>query len=200
MHPLLKPIFNRGGIGRSMSREESVDVFNPLIRQHHRLLHAYDAALRTLGDRTLADRVNGEMNRARTELAKLKETVFSLGGDAPNGTDLDPDVDLGRTDADILHALDDRERAYRDALEDVLARTDLQLHSTAILKNNLKGSKARLDMLHPAVTRMRRPDSHAGRRPARPVPVDDVTGTPKDVAPDERHATMLERGNIQNAD
>lgn len=192
MHPLLKPIFNRGGIGRSMSREESVDVFNPLIRQHQRLLHAYDAALRTLGDRDLADRINGEMNRARTDLAKLKETVFSLGGDAPNGTDLDPNVDLGRTDADVVHALDDRERAYRDALEEALARTDLHLRSTAVLENVAKGSKARIDVLHPAVIRMRRPDS--------PVPVDDTTGTPADIAPGERHATMLERGNIQDAD
>jgi hypothetical protein len=183
MHPLLQPVFNRGGIGRSMSREESAEVLNPLVRQHQQLLLAYDTAIRTLGDRDLADRLNVGMNRARTELAKLRESVYSLAGDPPNGVDLDPDVHIGDTDAEIIHALDERERAYRDALEKTLGMRDMQLRSIAILENNIKGSKARIDVLHPVVTRMRRPES----RPARPVPVDE-TATPVDVAPEEQHA------------
>lgn len=195
MYPLVKSVMNRGGAGRSMTREESVEALNPLVDRHHALLHAYDAALRTLGDRAIADRLNSGMNAARTELAKLKESVFSLAGTPPNGTELDPDVRLGDTDAEIVHALDAAERAYRDALTDTLGMAHHQIRTTAILENNLKGSNARLDAIHPIVTRMRRP----GSRPARPVPVDDVTGQPVDLPHDERHATMLERGNIQDA-
>jgi hypothetical protein len=191
MYPLLQPILNRGGAGRSMTREESVEALVPLVVEHQRLLLAYEAAIRTLGDRGLADRLNDGMNRARTELGKLRETIFSLGGDSPNGVGLDTDVHLGTTDAEIVHALDERERAYRDALARNLALPHHQLRSTAIIENNIKGTKARLDVLHPVVTRMRRPETRPGARPsqpARPVPVDETTDTPVDVAPEERHA------------
>lgn len=194
MYPILKPILNRGGAGRSMTRAESVEALNPLIGRHAELLLAYDVALRTLADREIAGTINRAMNAARTELAKLKETVFSLGGTPPNSTDLVPAVRLGDDDAAILHALDDAERAYRDALSDTLGLAHHQIRTAAILENNLKGSDIRLGVLHPMVTRMRRP----GSRPARPVPTDDVTGNPVDLEQGERHATFLERGNIQN--
>jgi hypothetical protein len=187
MYPLLQPIFNRGGAGRSMTREESVEAISPLVREHQKLLHAYDAAIRTLGDRDLAARLNDGMNRARTELAKLRETIFSLGGDTSNGVDLDPDVHLGTSDAAIVHALDDRERAYRDALQRTLKMPHQQLRSTAILENNLKGSAARLDVLYPFVTRMRKPENAAEGRPAPAVPMDN-TMTPVDLEPDAQHA------------
>ena len=187
MYPLLQPIFNRGGAGRSMTREESVEAISPLVREHQQLLHAYDVAIRTLGDRDLAARLNDGMNRARTELAKLKETIFSLAGTPPNGVDLDPDVRLGTSDAAIVHALDDRERAYRDALQDTLKMPHQQLRSTAILENNLKGSNARIDVLYPVVTRMRKPENAPERRPTPAVPVDN-TATPVDIHPDEQHA------------
>lgn len=188
MYPLIQSVMNRGGAGRSMTRAESVDALNPLIRRHHALLHAYDAAIRDLGDRDLAAQLNDGMNRARTELAKLKETVFSLAGDPPNGTDFDPDVHLGDTDAEIMYALDDAERAYRDALNDTLGMAHQQLRTTAILENNVTGSDARINVLHPIVTRM--------RRPARPVPVDETTATPVDIHPDEHHAGAMEQPAI----
>ena len=186
MYPLVKSVMNRGGAGRSMTRQESVDVLIPLVRQHQNLLHAYDAAIRHLGDRDLAAHLNEGMNRARTELAKLKETVFSLAGTPPNGTGLDPDLRLGNTDAEIIHALDDAERAYRDALNDTLGMAHHQLRTTAILENNITGSEARLGVLHPIVTRMRRPDSRPTH--ATSVPVDAATETPIDVPHDEHHA------------
>ncbi|MEP0548423.1 MAG: hypothetical protein ABJF88_15915 [Rhodothermales bacterium] len=194
MYPLVKSVMFRGGAGRSMTREESVDALMPLVRRHHDLLHAYDAAIRHLGDRSLADRLNDVMNRARTELAKLKETIFSLAGTPPNGTDLDPDVRLGGTDAEIIHALDDAERAYRNALNDTLGLAHHQLRTTAILENNVTGSEARLGVLHPIVTRMRRPDSRSTR--ATSVPVDDATETPVDLAHDEHHAGAMKQPAI----
>ena len=187
MYPLLQPIFNKGGAGRSMTREESVEAISPLVREHQQLLHAYDAAIRTLSDRDLAAQLNNGMNRARTELAKLRETIYSLGGDTSNGTDLDPDnVHLGDSDAAIVHALDERERAYRDALQHTLKLPHQQLRSTAILENNIKGSNARIDTLDPFVTRMRKPERRAESRPE-PVPTDN-TATPVDLAPDAQHA------------
>jgi hypothetical protein len=187
MYPLLRPIFNKGGAGRSMTREESVEAISPLVREHQKLLHAYDAALRTLGDRDLAATINSGMNRARAEHAKLRETIYSLGGDTSNGVDLDPNMDLGASDAAIVHALDERERAYRDALQRTLKMPHHQMRSIAILENNVAGSNARIETLHPFVTRMRKPERRAEGRPVEPVPTDD-TATPVDLAPDEQHA------------
>ena len=187
MYPLLQPIFNKGGAGRSMTREESVEALSPLVREHQKLLLAYDTAIRTLRDRDLAAQINSGMNRARTELAKLRETIFSLGGDTSNGVDLDTDVRLGDSDAAIVHALDDRERAYRDELQRTLKLSHHQMRSIAILENTVKGSNARLDTLYPYVTRMRKPERPAEERPPEPVPVDD-TATPIDLHPDEQHA------------
>lgn len=188
MYPLLQPILNRGGAGRSMTREESVEALSPLVREHQKLILAYDAAIRNLDDRDLAARINSGMNRARTELAKLRETIFSLAGNTSNGVDLDPDdVNLGDSDAAIIHALDDRERAYRDALEHTLNLPHQQLRSTAILENGIKGSNARIDTLYPFVTRMPKPESRNEGRPTPPVP-EDNTETPVDLHPDEQHA------------
>lgn len=158
MYPVIKPILNRGGAGRSMTREESIDALNPVVTRHSQVLLAYDAAIRALSDRSIADALADGMNAARTELGKLKETVFSLGGTPPNGVDLDPNgIHLGTDDAEILHNLDDVERRYRDTLRTTLDLPHQQLRTTAILENNVKGSDARLGILHPFVTRMRRP-------------------------------------------
>ncbi len=196
MYPILKPFLNLGGAGHSMTREQSAEALNPLVTQHGRLILAYDAALRHLADRDLAARLNDGMNRLRTELAKLKETVFSLAGTPPNGTHLDPDVHLGDTDAEIVHRLDDAERAYRDALHDALDLPHQQLRTVAILENNVKGSDARIGVLHPFATRMRRPDD----RPAVSVPEDRVTDVPADLAPDVQHAGADEQPVIEIED
>ena len=196
MYPIVKSLMFRGGAGRSMTREETVDALVPLVRRHHDLLHTYDAAIRQLDDRDIAARLNDGMNRARTELAKLKETIFSLAGTPPNGTDLDPDIRLGDSDAEIMHALDDAERAYRDALNDTLGMAHQQLRTTAILENNVTGSDARLGVLHPIVTRMRRPETHRHSHAA-PVAVDDATETPVDIAHDEQHAGAREQPVIE---
>ncbi len=197
MYNVLKPFLNRGGAGHSMDRRTSADALNPLVTQHGRLILAYDAALRHLEDRDLAAHLNDGMNRLRTELSKLKETVLSLDGSPPNGVRLDPDLHPGDTDAEIVHRLDDLERAYRDALHDALALPHQQLRTTAILENNLKGSDTRIGVLHPFATRMRRPDE----RPAsRSVPVDRVTDVPVDLAPDAQHAGVDEQPVIEVED
>ncbi len=197
MYNVLKPILNRGGAGYSMTRAESAAALNPLVEQHSRLILAYDAALRHLAERDLAARLGEGMNRLRTELAKLKETVLSLAGTPPNGVRLDPEVHLGDTDAEIVHRLDDLERGYRDALTDALDLPHQQLRTTAILENNLKGSDARLGTLHPFATRMRRP---AAGPHAAAVPTDRATGTPADLAPDTQHAGVDEQPVIEVKD
>lgn len=185
MYPILRPILNRGGAGFSMSRPETVEHFNRILRQHQQLINSYDAALRDLADRDIAATIEPVMNRLRTELAKLRETVLANGGAAPSGIDLDPaTVHLGSTDYDILQALSEQERAYRDALQAEIDRPNHQMRSYAIIENNHKGSLARLDVLHPIVTRLPRPDA----RRTSPAPIDPETGAPADIPQSEHHS------------
>ena len=174
MYPVIKPILNLGGAGRSMTRQESVDAINPVVARHAQVLLAYDAAIRDLQDRDIADALGDVMNRARTELAKLKETVFSLGGTPPNSTEFDPaTIRLGSDDAEILHNLDDIERRYRDTLHEAIGMSHQQIRTTAILENNVKGSDVRLGVLHPLVSRMRRPALDRSDRPHYEAPLTD---------------------------
>ncbi|MEM1042513.1 MAG: hypothetical protein AAGI91_07770 [Bacteroidota bacterium] len=202
MYNVLKPILNRGGAGYSMTRAESAAALNPLVDQHGQLILAYSAALRHLADRDLAATLNEGMNRLRTELFKLKETVLSFAGVPPNGVRLNADVHLGDTDAEIVHRLDDLERAYRDALREALDLPHHQLRTTAVLENHLKSSEVRVGVLHPFVTRMRRPSSDrpSQSRPAVDVPVDRETSVPADLDPDTLSADMHEQPVIEVED
>ena len=154
MYPILRPILNRGGAGRSLNRADTVEMLVPLVSRHQELIFAYDAALRRLADREAAGRIEPVMSRLRNDLMKLRETVFALGGTAPSGVDIDREAVLaGQNDGEILHALHEAERAYRDAINEVLEYPHHQMRTIAILENHRAGSEARLDVLHPMASR-----------------------------------------------
>jgi hypothetical protein len=177
MYPIFRPILNKGGAGRSLSRVDTVDALNPLVEHHGALLAAYSAGLLALGDRALAERLETVMTQHRTELGKLRESVLANGGVPPTGIGIvvDP-AELGDNDGEILHAIETRERAYRDALKEALDYPHHQIRTIAILENNVKGSEERIGVLRPLVDRTpRRP------RRDRPVAVDETTTLPADL-------------------
>lgn len=189
---MFRPILNRGGAGKSMSRPETVERFNPLVEQMIGLIMAYDDALGRLPDREAAAQINAFMNDARAQLGKLKETVLANGGVPPSGIDREPgQSDLGRTGDDALHALDKLERDFRDTL---VRELDDRLHHTerarSICENLLEGSSARLDALHPLASRARRSG------PLHDVPRDLETHEPVDLQVPERHAGPDEQPQI----
>ena len=151
MYPGLKPIFNRGGVGPSLSREESAERLAPLVAQHQRLLKRYDAAVAGLDDAGLAAELTPVLSRARVELSKLKETVFSMGGTPPNGTDLDPFPPVTARDRRVAEALIDDEQDYLRALDAELALNH-QIRTQAVLANNKMGVESRLAILKNAAS------------------------------------------------
>lgn len=176
MYPIFRPLLQKGGAGRSLSRKESAEALIPLVERHGRLIAAYDRAIRTLGDREVAQEVERLTNRLRTELAKLKETVFSLAGTPPNGVGLrDETIDLGDTDRAIIENLHRLEHANVDALKELLNYPHHQIRTIAILKNNVMGSQDRLDVLGP-LTERASTDSRAIA-----APVDPITEKPADL-------------------
>lgn len=147
----LDAILNKGGAGKSLSREATVDYLNPLLQKHNELIMAYESALDTLEDRALAELLDDLQPRNRTDIMKMDEMVYSNGGTPPSGTDLDPeDFDLGSTDTERLGTLLTMEEAYHKMLETEYERRDPLPHdfrTKATLENVIKGSDARLDSL-----------------------------------------------------
>lgn len=196
MYNVLRPILNKGGAGRSSTRQETVDALIPLVAHHGDLLALYDRALRDLSDRRVATSVEAVMNRHRNELAKLKETVLASGGVPPTGVGLNrlPER-LGDSDGEMLHALADAEREYRDALREVLDYPHHQIRTRAILNNNITGSTERLGALNPLIARAPRKAT-----PPPPIPEDDVTGTPSDLPHTVQTADPMDQPMHQRKD
>jgi len=130
-----------------MSRQETIEHINPLIRMHHELNHAYRQAINHVSDRDLARRLNEFQRTARADIGKLSETVLSAGGVAYNGIDLKPDGDrFGSEEGALIRNLKDAEEEFHRRLTDELAG-DHQIRSRAILSVVQANSRLRLDYL-----------------------------------------------------
>lgn len=154
-------IFNRGGFGRTITRQETAERLNPLIEQHARLNHAHGYAIRRLSDAEHAEHLKVEQKTARADAGKLRETVLSAGRVPYTGTDLEEkDFDLGRSDDEILYRLHDEEEAFgkRIAAEDDV---DHQMRTRAILAVVAKNSRRRLGLLKAMTKGRRRPTPRA---------------------------------------
>ena len=146
-NPLVKLLFNRGGIGQSMSRAETVERVNPIIEQHTRLNRCYNAVIDALSDDEIVDELRAFQKTARADVGKLAETVLSAGGTAYNGVALrGVTFDLGEDDTEMLFALRDREQALHDAATDELDENH-QMRTRAILEVVQGNSAERLDYL-----------------------------------------------------
>lgn len=148
MYKYLRWFFNKGGAGRYISREQSVARLAPLIEKHLELLQSYDTAIaRGLPEGT-SEKITAAMDRCRTELNKLYETVFSLGGTAPTGTALKPNgASVGEDPVERLHTILRLENAYCDAVKKEIDAVHHQERTRGILKAVAQGSNQRLELL-----------------------------------------------------
>ena len=141
-------LLGRGWAGKTISREETVERINPLIEQHIKLNHYYRAASRSHSNAEVSRRLEDLLKTARTDVGKLSETVFSAGGSAYNGTDLEPeDFDLGDEDAEMLSTLRDLEKDFHEAVTHERNEVEHQMRTRAILEVVQGNSNERLDTL-----------------------------------------------------
>ncbi|GIV62502.1 MAG: hypothetical protein KatS3mg044_1368 [Rhodothermaceae bacterium] len=154
---LKEAFLNKGWAGRTISREETIERLNPLIRRLYELLYAYLSAERSLQDRDVAAAFEQPLKFLRADIGKLSETVFSCGGIAYNGTDLEvSDFDLGDSDDAILFHLLDREEAVAGAL-DAEKEIEHQIRTRALLDVIRSNSRNRLELLRRLTAARRRP-------------------------------------------
>ncbi|MEM6326534.1 MAG: hypothetical protein AAF791_05395 [Bacteroidota bacterium] len=149
MFPALRPVLNKGGAGKYISREESVERLQPVIASQLELLRAYDHVGKRIADANATQYFDEViLPRLRTELNKLYETVFSLGGSAPTGAAMDWTAsDLDGDDVALLKALQVRDRDFGRQLAEEMDAVHHQERTRAILGHNAEMADVRLGAL-----------------------------------------------------
>jgi len=146
-NPIKEALLNRGWAGKTLSRSETVDRLNPLIRKHIELNHHYGAAIRHCDDERVADVLERLQKTARADVGKLSETVLSCGGTPYNGTDLEAeDFTLTGSVLDLFDELHDLETDFNEALADELD-LEHQMRTRGVLEAVKSNSQDRLDAL-----------------------------------------------------
>ena len=147
MFPALRPILNKGGAGRYISRAESVERLTPVAERHLDLLRHYDRELAVMPDGPAKERVEAMMPYLRTEVSKMSETILSLGGTPPSGAGQMGASAPPPSDRDPIRAFLDAETDFGGALRDEADAVHHQERTRAILVHNAEASDARRDLL-----------------------------------------------------
>ena len=145
---MINPILNKGGFGKSYSRQETVKRINPLVQAHHNLIFASLYAVEHLTDKEIASALDALQPTSRIDVGKLMEVVFSNGGTPPNGTDLEVEAfKLGDTDQEIVQKLTEMEAAYQRQVKQEFDDKNHQIRTLAVLENVLHHAEERLRTL-----------------------------------------------------
>jgi len=141
-------LLGKGWAGTTITRSETIERVNPLIRQFMVMNRHYRTVIDGLSNAAVADTLEDLQKTARADVGKLSETVLSCGGAAFNGTDLGPeDVDLPDNEADRLFRLQDLEEAFQEAVQEELDDVEHQMRTRAILNVVQTNSEQRLSTL-----------------------------------------------------
>ena len=154
MFPALRPLLNKGGAGRYISREESVERLLPIAERQLDLLYTYSGVLDVMPDGAAKEQILAMMPYLRTEIAKMSETILSLNGTPPQGTGRQPvaadaDAPLGAH----LDRLTEAERDLGPALGHEAEAVHHQERTRAILNHNAEASASRLALLRDLAAR-----------------------------------------------
>lgn len=143
-------LLQKGWAGTTIGREETTSHLNPIIRVMTVTMHHWDAAQRALdggsaraGHASAAD-VAKARRLLRMDIGKMCETVFSSGGVAYNGVDLEAsDFDFG---SDAWVGVRHQEEALGEALAQQLG-IEHHMRTRAILAAVTSNHEARMQLL-----------------------------------------------------
>lgn len=140
-------LLKKGWMGRTISRSETVDRINGLIRRHMALNHAYQSVADSASDADVVSAITAQQKASRLDVEKLMETVFSAGGVAYNGVDMEPgDFALEGDTTAALRTLKDHEAAFMQALRKE-SNIEHHMRTRAVLERLLKSSQKRTSLL-----------------------------------------------------
>lgn len=102
--------FQKGWAGITISRAETIERLNPIIREHMIVNRSYDSVIASTADAEAKKTLNDLQRIARANVGKIAETIYSCGGVAFNGTDLEPSnfaLGSGKQALDKLREMDE---------------------------------------------------------------------------------------------
>jgi len=145
---MLKKLFlQKGWAGKTITRLETIDRINPLIRQHIVLNRSYDDAEKNISNREFASKIVDLQKKARMNVGKLVEIVFSSGGVAYSGTDIEPSsVHVGEGDDRIVETLAGLEGELLDAVR-AESKIEHHMRTRAVLQTVERDAADRLKAL-----------------------------------------------------
>jgi hypothetical protein len=153
-NPIKEAILGRGWAGKTITRAETVERLNPLLRQFLELNHNYEYVIRTHSDPAVTEALERVQKTARADVGKLNETVLSCGGSPENGTDLEPeDFNLGTDELEMLYQLEDLETEFNEALTYERKEIEHQMRTRGILEALKSNSEERLELLGDLIDR-----------------------------------------------
>ncbi len=140
-------LLKKGWAGRTITREETVERLNPVIKQHMALNHAYNYVIGACSDTAVTEGLAAAQKVARVDVGKLMETVFSAGGVAYNGVEMEPeDYTLSPEDNEMLFALRDQEVAFSKYIAEELT-VEHHMRTRAVLTRLQTNSQKRFEFL-----------------------------------------------------
>jgi type I site-specific restriction endonuclease len=153
-NPIKEALLNRGWAGKTITRAETVERLNPLVRQFLRLNHNYQYVIRSHADSAVTKALKRVQKTARADVGKLSETILSCGGTPENGTDMEADdVDLGDDNVGMLRQLRDLETDLNDAVGREREEIEHQMRTRGILDALKSNSAERLELLSDLIDR-----------------------------------------------
>lgn len=143
-------VLRKGWAGRTLSRAETAERLNPLLRQHIALNRAWDLALSASEDPDLEASSAALLKTSRMDVDKLSETVLSCGAEAHAGLEKDPPPAGPAPLLDVVEL----EGAYAEALNDE-RQVEHRMRTRAVLARLEENTQARLEHARGAVRRLR---------------------------------------------
>jgi len=148
-NPIKEVLLNRGWAGETLSRSETVERLDPLIRQHIELNRYYRSVIQSHEAPAVTEALERVQKTARADVGKLSETIHSCGGTPCNGTDLKPeDFALEGGLAETLSQLKTLETEFHDALVHERREVEHQMRTRGILEALASNSQDRFDLLN----------------------------------------------------
>jgi hypothetical protein len=144
---MLKALLNKGGAGKSISREETSDRLSVLLRQYNEIMYSYDAAIKLTIDGEQSLRLEESNRGIRDDIAKLSELILSCGGSPPLGTDMEPgDAAVGADWTQALSHLMELEASFLERLK-AEKKTPHMLRTAATIETTIAGTRSRQEIL-----------------------------------------------------
>lgn len=144
----MKELFlKKGWAGKTISRQETVERLNPILRRHNALLLSHGDATGIISESDANRQYERYLNMMRADSGKLSESILSCGGAPELGAGAgNPTSTSTSSSDDRISSLIDDEQQFLSVIDDEL-KANHQMRTRAVLGAVQKNTRERLSFL-----------------------------------------------------